>query len=413
MNTAPRPLRFEDVPDITPRPAHVPVERVVDFDFYNFLKDGEDVHLAWLALRDSSPEIFWTPRNGGHWVVTRAEDIEVVQGDYDRFSFESTLIPPVPRPLPAHPIDLDPPLHSKYRFLISPAFSPAAVASLERKARGLAISIIDGLAPKGECEFMSDFAKNLPIVVFLGMMDLPWEDSDLLLPLADQIVRPSYPGAQHEARHKIAHYLRSWLDKRQAEPGKDLISDLFRAKVDGEPLPYDTVLGMCVLLMSGGLDTVATMLGYAAQCLATNPKQRQLLIEDPELIPNAIEEMLRRYPISQTGRIITRDMDYKGLQFKQGECIQQIGTLVGLDDRKFGDPLKVDFRRLDADQHATFGQLPHKCIGAPLARRELRVFIEEWLKRIPDFTIKPSTHPRHTCGTVNGCAELHLSWDVR
>jgi cytochrome P450 len=207
-----------------PVPSHVPPERVVDVDFFNLPGASEDIHLAWKRVQDTAPDIFWTPRNGGHWIATRAADIHEMQIDHTRFSHAEFMLPRTALPFPPVPLNLDPPGHAAFRALISPAFSPTAVRKLSAQAREVAISLIDSLRPRGECEFVGDFAKVLPIVVFLGIVDLPQEDRATLLPWADVIVRSPDPQAKLEANRKIAGYLQQWIERRTREHGDDLIS---------------------------------------------------------------------------------------------------------------------------------------------------------------------------------------------
>jgi len=392
-------------------PPHVPPRLVVDFDFFHPPGGEEDIHLAWRRLHDFAPDIFWTPRNGGHWVATRAEDIEVMQLDHQRFSHAQFMLPAHPLPFPPLPLNLDPPEHGPMRALISPALSPRAVQKLTETARATAIELIESIAPRGRCEFVGDFAKVLPIVVFLRIVDLPAADRETLLPWADVVVRSPDPAAKMEANRSIAAYLTQWIQRRAQAPGEDLISRIATAQVNGRPLTPPEVFGLCSLVLVGGLDTVAGMLAFSARYLAEHPEQRRELIERPELMPAAIEELMRRHGLPNTARLITQDFEYKGVSFRKGDMIQLPKVLYNLDERKIPDPLKVDFHRPLPIPNATFGNGPHKCPGGPLARNEMRVFLEEWLKRIPDFRIRPGFKVRTMGGMVNGLQTLELEWD--
>lgn len=394
------------------RPAHVPEDRVVDFDFYRLRpRAGEDIQKAWWRIQQESPEIFWTPCNGGHWVTTRAADIEAMQLDHARFSHAQFMIPAMQTHVPALPLDRDPPEHGPFRMLINPALSPRELARLEARAREVAIELIDNLKGQGSCEFVEEFSKVLPIVVFLGIVDLPASDRETLLPWADAVVRGNTPEIKQHGHESVGRYLAKVIAERTANPRDDLISKITHAKVGGRPLTPFEILGLCSLVLVGGLDTVASMLGFAARHLAMNPEQRRQLIEDPSLIPNAVEEIIRRHGLANTARLITHDFKYNGVQFRKGDMIQLPSCLVGLDDRVVEDPLTVDFRR-ESVRHATFGNGPHKCPGGNLARAEVKVFIQEWLARIPDFEIEPNSDPVMTSGMVNGMMNLHLRWPV-
>lgn len=397
-------------PPLIDRPAHVAPERVVDFDFYRFQPAaGEDIQAAWRRLQQNAPDLFWTPRNGGHWVALRAVDIETMQNDATRFSHAQFMIPAMPSAVPALPLDRDPPDHAPFRMLINPALSPKQVQRLEQQAREVAIELIERLKPQEGCEFIGDVAKVLPIVVFLGIVDLPLTDREMLLPWADDVVRGATPALKLRGHQNVGRYLSKWIAERTVRPGDDLISKVVHARVQGRPLTPDEILGLCSLLLVGGLDTVASMLGFAMRFLALNPLQRQQLIDEPALIPQAVEELIRRHGLANTARLITQDFEFNGVQFKQGELVQLPNCLVGLDDRVVSDPLTVDFRR-EPKRHAAFGNGPHKCPGGNLARAELKVFLQEWLLRIPQFEVTPGTEPVMASGMVNGMLELRLRW---
>jgi cytochrome P450 len=323
------------------------------------------------------------------------------------------LIPNVPRPFPAPPLDFEPPEHGPWRLLISPAFSPKVVADVEVMVRKTAIELIEGFAPKGECEFVSEFTKVLPIVVFLTMMQLPPEDRNELMGPADAIVRSPHPEQIHNARVALKAYVQKAVDERKTRPRDDLITKILNGKIKGEPIPEDHVVGMCTLVLSGGLDTVKNLLGFIAKFLATHPEHVRQLREKPEIIPHAIEELIRRHGVSNTARLIVKDYEFLGVQLKAGEQLQGVTALFGLDDETVPDPMTVDFSRPAPVPHAAFGNGPHRCPGSILARREVQVWLEEWLPRIPEFWIKPGTAPQQDSGMVNNVSELWLAWNKK
>jgi len=314
---------------------------------------------------------------------------------------------------PALPLGVDPPAQAPYRALISPAFLPRVVAKLEDSVRRVAVETVERLAPRGECEFMQDFARVLPIVVFLRMVDLPFEDAGKLMSLAEEVVRSGTVERRTAANRAMKQYVARWVDERMAEPRDDLISQIAKAEIEGRPISRKEALSVCQLLLAGGLDTVASMLGFVALFLARSPRHRHELIEHPELMRNAVEELIRRHGLPNTARMITHDFVYKGVQFKQGEQIQIPNSLFGLDERKVEDPLEVNFRREFPIPHAAFGNGVHTCPGAVLARRELAIFLQTWLERIPDFEVKPGTTPVSASGMVNTVRELWLTWPAR
>jgi cytochrome P450 len=389
-------------------PEHVPSDRVVDFDFMNPPNVTADVHLAWKALHNG-PDIVWSPYNGGHWIATRADDIEVIQKDHQRFSHARVNIPPGQDPALV-PLELDPPEHTAYRALITPAFLPQAIAAMEGDIRLLTVELIEGFAGKGECEFIGEFAKMLPIVIFLRLVDLPQEDRLQLLEMTELAVRGTVE-ERHQSQQMLAGYIGKWIENRRRNPGTDLISLIVNAKVDGEPIAPQRMFGLLVVVIFGGLDTVAAMMGFVCRYLAEHPAERRRLVEQPELILTAVDELIRRHGVTNTARVVVEDTHLNGVYLKRGDPIQVPNALFGLDERRFSDPMAIDFERKPV-LHAAFGNGPHRCPGSFLARMEIKVFLQEWLKRIPDFELVAEDPPRCASGMVNGLLHLPLRWKI-
>jgi len=411
MNTPATERRTPRVfPPISEAPAHVPPELIHDVDIFNLPGAKDGPHAAWKKVQQEKPPIFWTPRHGGYWMVTRGQEILAVQNDAEAFSMRAALVPNNPRPYPAPPMDMDPPEHSKWRILISPAFSPKVVQAVEDTVRRFAIELIEGFAVRGECEFVSEFTAVLPIVVFLTMMDLPLEDRQMLIPFASVIVSSPDPMKIHGARTALKDYVERAVAEREHAPREDVISKVINSKVDGEKIPRDMAVGMLSLLLSGGLDTVKNLMGFSCLSLARDPDLQRRLREDPAIIPHAVEELARRHGVSLTARLVTRDMEFAGVQLKAGEQVQQFSYLYGLDDATVPNPMKIDFDRPAPIPHATFGNGPHRCPGSILAKKELTVWLQEWFKRIPEFTVKPGTVPQQDSSMVLVMSELWLAW---
>lgn len=398
---------------LAPRPDHVPADRVRDFDLYNVPGAAEDIQAAYAAIQQSSPDIFWTPRNGGHWVATRGEDILVMQRDHSRFSYQQIVLPPMPEGTPRQiPLEIDPPEHARYRRPLMQALLPSIVSELEENVRQVAIDAAERLRPLGECEFVEDFAKVLPIHVFLELVKIPLDDKAHLLTIAEDSVRGSTAEIRLGAQHAMGAYLLPWIRARRDNPGDDLLSKLVNVDISGERISEAEAISYATLVLFGGLDTVAGMIAFIARFLAMNPGHRRQLVErldDEAFLKNAIEELIRRHGLANTARIITHDFDYKDTRFRAGDRILPANLFVGVDDRITADPLKVDFDR-EKPVHAAFGNGAHACPGAVLARREIRIFLEEWLKRIPEFRVKPGTQPVLATGMVNGVLRLDLVW---
>jgi cytochrome P450 len=215
-----------------------------------------------------------------------------------------------------------------------------------------------------------------------------------------------------EGFDEMGRYLASWVRKRRERPGRDLLSRVVTLEIDGQPISDAEAVSYATVILFGGLETVATMMGFFARFLAENPAHRRQLRErigDELFVKAAIEELLRRHGIASASRKVTADMAYKGIGFRAGDMVLPITPLVGLDDRANSDPLTVDFERAAATA-APFGHGRHACPGAVLARRELQVFLEEWLPRIPDFRIRPGSTPEIGLSSVSAITKLELVW---
>lgn len=394
------------------RPEHVPVDRVVDFDIYAPPNGREDYHLAWKALQDAGvPEIIWTPRNGGHWMVTSGRLISHIFADYKRFSSRVLFVPKEDgqhHQLP--PSTIDPPAHRPYRALLTNGLSPRGVASIEPGIRTLAINLIEGFRAAGKCNFTTDYAEQLPVRIFMAMVDLPIEDGPKIKYWVDQTTRPDGSMPYEEAIRSLVDYMAPVTEARRGGTGTDLITGIVNGRIGDRPLSPKEAAELCAQVLVGGVDTVVNMLSFIMLHFATHPQSAREIVKQPELIDVAVEEMLRRHPIISDGREIANDMEFEGVVMKKGEMVVLPTVLHGLDERENPDPLKVDFHRSTAN-HSTFGNGAHKCPGAHLARVEIRITLEEWFKRIPVFGVDPTAEISFSCGVVGCVDRLPLVWD--
>jgi len=399
----------------TDLPDHVPPHLVVDHDVFTVDAADGDYAAAMLRLRESGvPQLFWTQRNGGHWVATNDGLIREILEDAGRFSSRSMRVPKSANPdPPIIPLMIDPPDHVKYRRLIAPAMTPAMVRKLEASARELCIGIIEELAPKGACEFVADFAQHMPIAIFMGMLDLPSSDWGVIMATVDRIIRPDVPETRMQGFADLAEYTMAKVAERRANPGDDLVSSLALAEIDGRPLRDDELQGLMSVLMLAGLDTVAAELTYITRFLAISPAHRRELIENPAIMTEAIEEFLRRMAMVNSTREVDCDTVLGGVEMKQGDLVVCPLPLANFPSDGT-DSLEVDFHRIRHREaaHATFGAGPHYCLGSMLARAEIRIFLEEWLLRIPDFAIKEGAVLECKAGAAVMIPRLPLVWEV-
>jgi cytochrome P450 len=351
-------------------------------------------------LRANSP-ILRTEQGGT--IISRHEDVEFALRHSELFSSDMDAIS-IGNVRPLIPLQIDPPDHVKYRRLLDPLFAPRQVALLENDVRKLSNQLIDDFIGKGECEFNSAFAIPLPCTVFLRLLGLPLEDLDLFLDFKNNIIRPDtrdqqeFERIQAETGQKIYAYFDKVLDEREQQPRDDLMSGFLEAQVDGHHLTREDILDICYLFLLAGLDTVTASVGCMVAYLARDPEQRQRLVDDPSLIPGAVEELLRwETPVPGVPRVVKEDVELAGERLEAGERVTVLVGSANIDESEFPEPDKVDFAR-QANRHLAFGGGVHRCLGSHLARLELRVALEQLHERIPDYSIKPGEEPQYSMG---------------
>jgi cytochrome P450 len=317
---------------------------------------------------------------------------------------------------PLIPLQVDPPDHAKYRRFLDPEFSPKRIGELDADARALVNSIIDRFIDRGGCDFHEEFATPLPSAIFLRLMGLPQSDLPTFLQWRDDTIRPKVApndleGAQairERAGHDITAYFDAALDEQQRAPGDGLLARIASAEVDDAPLPRAEQLGICHLMLLGGLDTVTASLDCEIAYLARNPEHRRRLVDQPSLTAGAVEELLRwETPVMMVVRVIKQDHELAGVEMRAGDhAVIMIGA-ANLDD-EFPEASRVDFAR-EANRHLAFGAGPHRCLGSHLARLEQRVALEEWHRRIPDYRIADGVEIRCSPG-IRQAEILPLVW---
>ena len=369
-----------------PIPAHVPPERVVDFDRFQGPEVQRCPHRAVSELFARSPALFYTPGDRGHWVVASARVARDMLRQPDKFSSDPVHNVANRRDPPTLPNQCDPPLHTELRRIINPFFSPVGVQRLEGEIRALAGVLIDGVLARGHCEFVGEIAQRFPVELFLRMANAPLSERERLVSKVDRFTRAPQVQERLAALAELANDLKALIAQREQAPGDDLVSLAIHGQVHGQPLSADQKLGMVTLLFLGGLDTVTAMLSFIIAYLGQHPQQYRRLIEAPEQIGHALEELMRVHGVAGTERGVTADMAYEGVEFKAGDRLVFMPHVYGLDPDLVKDPVRVDFDR-PISSHLVFGSGPHRCVGSHLARLEMRVFLEEWVRRIPSFAV--------------------------
>ena len=393
-------------------PAHVPSDLAIEFDIFAPPGVEQDFHAAWMALQSQAPayaDIVWSTSNGGHWIPIRGSAIHAFFSDHENFSSRFATLPRERALLyTAKPQTLDPPRHKHFRGLLSPVFAPKRVQALENRIRAMAIELIDGIAAKGGCEFNAEYCAQLPIQVFMSLVDLPLIDATMLKNWTDQLARPDELSLE-DIYANYHGYLAPYMAARKANPGDDLLSLLVNGSVEGRPVTDDEAMDLCTQVLFGGLDTVAALIGFVVHFLARSADHQRQLRESPSLIAHAIPEFVRRFPIATPARMVARDYEHNGVLMREGDIVA-MGTMVhGLDPKEFPLPLEVDFDRQLAPV-STFGNGIHQCPGHFLARAELRITLEEWLSRIPEFRIADPAAVTMRGGQVGLITHLPLTW---
>ncbi len=392
-------------------PPHVKPEQVFEFDIYADPRITDDVQGSYAAALRGAPDIFWTPANGGHWMVQRGDLITEIVKDYEIFSAREMQIPRVPDPPYMIPLSVDPPANLPYRAALMPKFSPREVAKLEPHMREIATKLIDEVVAKGECDFIREISSRFPVSIFMELMGLPLEKLREFRIIADNYFNARSNEDLARLGGQIMGIFSDLMEIRAREPRDDLVTSLMNTEVDGRALTRDEILAMCLVLFLGGMDTVTNVSGFTFQRLAEEPAVQARMAADPTLIPRAVEEGIRLHGVICTPRVVVQDTDKHGVSFRTGDMVLNILSQVGRDNRANDHADAFDIDR-ENKVHLTFSTGPHLCLGHILARAEIRILTEEWFKRIPSFRAKPGARHGFRIGTVHALEALPLEWDV-
>ncbi len=356
----------------------------------------------WDDLRDSCP-IAHTDRLGGSWLPTRFEDVDAMAHDVQQFSSRSiSVVPQTDGAIPVPPIDADPPVHTWSRRLILPWFSHTRVDSLEPLTRALCNRLIDGFIATGRGDAAGGYAQQIPVRVIAQILGVPPEMSDTFTGWVRDILEFAFDKERRDrGRNSALSYLAGQMQMRKENPGDDLISYLLGAEVDGKPVPELHILGTAGLTLVAGVDTTWSAIGSSLWHLATHEEDRRRLVEEPEIMPLAIEEFLRMYSPVTMARIVTEDVEFRGCPMKEGDRVLMNFPAANRDPREFdrADEFVID---REVNRHIAFGAGIHRCAGSNLARMELRVAIETWLERIPEFRAEDPSLVTWAGGQVRG-----------
>ncbi|MBL7500230.1 cytochrome P450 [Frankia sp. CNm7] len=319
--------------------------------------------------------------------------------------------------LPLIPLGIDPPDHTAYRRFLDPLFSPRRVDALEADITARVNRFVDTFVDRGSCDFTAEFAELFPSSVFLGMLGLPWEELGTLVGFRDGLLRPGDLAMRPEERSAIQRdtarqvyaYFDAVLDQRAAAPRDDLLSLFVSAQTAEGRFRRDELLSICFVLLTAGLDTVTDSLTCFFAFLAQHPGHRRRIVQDPDVIANAVEELLRwETPVPSVVRWARQDAALGGETVEAGHHVMVNLGAANLDPAEFPDPLEVRFDR-EVNRHLAFGGGVHRCLGSHLARRELRIALREWHRRIPEYTLSPGYEVSYL-PPLRYVPDLRLSW---
>jgi cytochrome P450 len=400
----------------------------IDYDIFDpsYIRDPFPV---WDELRGTCP-VAHSERWGASWMPTRYEDLFKIARDIQHFSSRNVLVAPggppregegepdaeIPEALRdynvgAPPITSDPPVHTWARKLLLPPFSATAIAKWEPETRELCRSLIDGFIDKGRADGAVDYAQQIPPRVIANMLGIPMEEAATFTEWVRGFLELGLTNVdlQNESARQIFTYLWDRIQEHKENPKDDLITYLLNAEVEGQPVPEPHVLGTCFLLLVAGIDTTWSSIGSALWHLAQNPQDRARLIAEPELMPVAIEELLRAYSPVTMAREVAEDVEYGGCPMREGDRVLMNFPAANRDPSVFEDPDKVILDRAK-NPHIAFGVGIHRCAGSNLARMEMRVAIQEWLARIPDYRLEDPAAVTWAGGQVRGPRTMSVVW---
>jgi cytochrome P450 len=396
---------------VTVMPAHPPVtDWVNDFD-HTDPRWTENPFPIWDELRAASPVVH-TERFLGCYLPTTYEAVKAIAHDTEHFSSRRVVVRDV-RPEQvgnAPPITSDPPEHKPAKQLLLPPFTPDAMKKLEPRVRAICNELIDGFIADGKCDAAARYTKHIPVRAIAHMLGIPEKDSDLFINWIHEILELGIKDNEIFLRgiREMGEYFAGHIEERKKHPTDDLISTLMNARdKDGRPLSDEHVQGSLRLLLIAGIDTTWSAIGSSLWHLAKTPADRERLVAEPALMQSAVEELLRAYSPVTMAREVMKETVISGCPVKPGNMVLLSFPAANRDPAVFPDADKVLIDRKE-NRHAAFGLGIHRCVGSNLARMEMTVALEEWLKRIPDFRLDPAGQVKWSEGTVRGPRQLPM-----
>ena len=388
---------------------HAPVtDWVHDFD-HTDPRWTENPFPIWDELRAECPVVH-TRRFLGCYLPTTYEAVKQIAYDTEHFSSRRIIVRDVRPEITnsAPPITSDPPQHKPAKQLLLPPFTPDAMKKLEPRIRVICNELIDQFIADGRCDAAARYSKHIPVRAIAHMLGIPEADGELFIRWIHEILELGIKDDDilMRAVHEMTGYFVGQIEQRRKHSTDDLISTLMNARdSNGQPLSDMHVLGSLRLLLIAGIDTTWSAIGASLWHLAKTPEDRNRLVAEPALLPTAVEELLRAYSPVTMAREVMKETVVSGCPVKPGNMVLLSFPAANRDPAVFPDADKVLIDRKE-NRHAAFGLGIHRCVGSNLARMEMTVALEEWLKRIPDFRLDPAGQVKWSEGTVRGPRQL-------
>ena len=394
-------------------PPHVPDALAWDRSLAAFLREMDDPFLAGARLHEG-PDMIWA-RDAAHgrpgWVITSHALMQEAYADFDRFSSRNSI--DLPRMLGQAwgliPLEVDPPEHTGYRMLLNPCFTPRAMAALDATIQQVCDALTTAFQDRGGCEFVGEFASRFPTRIFLGLMGLPDELAPQFLAWEHEMMRGADAAARIAAGQAVVTYLDAFVRDQRPNPRTELLQTVLAGRIDGRPLSDGEIMGILFTLYLGGLDSVASTLGWVMRHLAVDAPLQQRLRARPDDIPLAVDELLRAYPVVNNHRVVAKDGLFHGVDLRAGDYVVLPSYLAGRDPETHPDPHVIRLERHEG--RITFGSGRHICLGMHLARREVRSVLDTFVTKFENIRMRPDENYRFDTQGVLGISRLPLIWD--
>lgn len=394
-------------------PPHVPAELAWDHSLAEFNSQLDDPFIAASRLLDGPP-VFWARdavQGRPGWVIARHALLKEAFIDWEHFSSEGgmdlTMMLGVDWKL--NPVNVDPPMHTIYRKVLTPFFTPKAVGHMEEAVRATCDELIARFEDKGGCDFVEHFAIPYPSLIFLRLMGMPLDMVNQFFTWEQNLLRGTTMEARLTAAREILEYLKFHLDQQKKQPATPLMENIMNARIeDDRPLTDGEILGMFYTFYVGGLDTVYATVSWSMRYIATHPEFQQFLRDNPDKLNKTVDEMLRMFSVVSTQRRVTRDFTFHGVEMKENDLVVMPIFIACRDPEAYPNPHEADLERKES--MLAFASGPHLCLGMHLARREIRIALESFLNRFNDIHIPEGQSYRYHAGSTFNVDSLPLEW---